>query len=313
MKFDNAEDIFQLTQLWKGERFPNGRPKVPDDIVKRIGKTTIEEMWAPLYIRDYKFQFEGGLKRSNPDREVLVGRAVTAVYMPSRPDLHSYLMKYGHEVEGRKGNFNQWPLEELVKDDVIIMDMYDKIREGCPLGGNLTTLITNKTEGCGGIVWGGVRDLDQIQGIKNAQFYYRDTDPTPFRDTMLVGMNVPCHIGMAVCMPGDIVLGTASGVIFVPAHLAETCVIHAEKTHARDIWGFMRLHEGKYSAAQIDTAWEPAMWEDFGEWFPNAPETAEYRHLDFSKELDDAKNGIVRTRQEMIDELRREEQQQTRW
>lgn len=108
------------------------------------------------------------------------------------------------------------------------------------------------------MTWGGVRDLDQISGIKNAQFYYRGSDPTPFRESMLVGINVPINVGMAVVLPGDVVLGTEAGIIFIPAHLAETCVIDAEKTHVRDIFGFMRLHEGKYTAAQIDSAWNSA-------------------------------------------------------
>jgi len=309
MKLDCKEDIIQLTPLWKGERFPNGRPKVSDELLKRISKTTIEEVWKPLYVNGYKYQFEGHLQRSNPDRDVLVGRAVTSVYMPIRPDVGEYMKKYAYEVEGRKGNYNQWPLDILVKDDVVIMDMYDKVREGCPLGGNLTTLIANKTEGCGAIVWGGVRDIDQIKDIKSAQFYFRGTDPTPFMETMLVGINVPCNIGMAVCMPGDVVLGTLGGVIFIPAHMAEECAIDAEKTHARDIWGFMRLHERKYTAAQIDTAWEREMWEDFCDWFPKAKEAEPYRHLDFSQELDDARKGIVHTFQDQM----RQAQQATRW
>ena len=31
-----------------------------------------------------------------------------------------YLLQYGHEEEGRKGFFNQWPLEDLQKDDFMI-------------------------------------------------------------------------------------------------------------------------------------------------------------------------------------------------
>jgi regulator of RNase E activity RraA len=296
MKYDCKEDIIQLTPFWKGERFDNGRPKVSDDLLRRIKNTTTEEMWMPLYTSGYKFQFEGHLKRSNPDIDVVVGRAVTATYIPTRPDLAQTLMEYAHEKEGRKGNFNQWPLEDLQKDDFVILDMYGKVREGCPLGGNLSTLIATKT-GVGGLVWGGVRDLDQIVGIKSAQFYYIDTDPTPFMETVCTGINVPCHIGMCVAMPGDVILGTPSGIIAIPAHMAEICVIEAEKNHARDIWGFMRLHEGKYTAAQIDTSWERGMWEDFYDWFKNSndPRATEYAHLNFDVELDDARKGIVKT------------------
>ena len=112
---------------------------------------------------------------------------------------------------------------------------------------------------------------------------------------------------------GDVVLGTASGVIFIPAHLAETCVIDAEKSHARDIWGFQRLHEGKYTAAQIDSAWEVGMWEDFCDWFQTDPEAKPYSHLNFDKEVEDARNGIFRTFEEEMNEGQRLSQPSTRW
>jgi len=291
MKFNNRDDIIQLTPLWNGERMPDGRPRVSDDILRRIKNTTMEEMWAPMVRQGYKFQHETRMRRTNPDMDVVVGRAFTAMYMRTRPDLAGYLIDYGHNVEGRKGGFNQWPLDELSRDDFMVNDMYGKTREGCPWGGNLTTLIAQKT-GVGGLCWGGVRDLDQIKGIKNAQFYYLETDPTPFMESMCVGINVPVQIGMAVCMPGDVVLGTESGVIFIPAHLAEACVIDAEKTHARDIWGFTRLHESKYSAAQIDSAWDLAMWEDFYAWFGVAEEALPYKHLSFDEEMYNIRNGI---------------------
>lgn len=313
MKFDCKEDIIQLSPLWQGERFANGRPKVSDEILRRISQMTIEEIWAPLYIAGYKFQFESQLKRTNPAKPVLVGRAITAVYMPTRPDLANYLMEYAHQQERRQGNFNQWPLEDLLPGDVVVIDMYDKVREGCTLGGNLSTLIANKTETGGAIVWGGIRDLDQIKEIENAQFYYRDTDPTPFLESMLVGLNVPCHIGQAVCMPGDVVLGTETGVLFIPAHMAEHCATEAEKAHVRDVWGFQRLRAQQYTAAQIDSAWEVEMWEEFINWFPTAPETLAYRHLEFTAEIEEAKNGIFRTFEEQVEQGHHGARPATRW
>ena len=90
-------------------------------------------------------------------------------------------------------------------------------------------------------------------------------------------------------------------------------MIDAEKSHARDIWGFKRLHEGKYTAAQIDSAWERCMWEDFCEWFPTAPEMEPYRHLDFTQELEDARNGIIRTFEDQMNEGLKATQPSTRW
>jgi len=293
MKLYNRDDVIQLTPKWKGERFDDGRPRVPDSILKRISRTTITEMWKPLYARGYKYQYERGFHRTNPDMDVMCGRVVTAAFLPTRPDLHQYMMDFGHNEEGRKGNFNQWALEGLVEDDVVVYDMKDKVYEGCPLGGNLTNLIAGKT-GQGAITFGGMRDLEQVIEIKNAQFYYRDTDPTPFMDTMIMGINVPVKIGAAVAMPGDIVLGTLAGVIFIPPHLAEICAVDAEKAHVRDIWGFEMIKQGKYTAAQMDSAWELEMWESFSEWLGESKNAEPYTHLNFYREIADCRAGIVR-------------------
>jgi regulator of RNase E activity RraA len=288
MKFDHAEDIIQLTPLWKGERFPNGRPKVPADILRRMRNITLEEAWGPLWQNGYMFQFEGDFKIVHPDK-VMVGRAVTAVMVPKRPDLHETLLRYGHEQEGRRGFFNQWVIDQLEEDDVVVVDMFDKIFKGTYIGGNLGTAISTRTKRGGAVIWGGIRDNQQLSRIENINVYYRGSDPTAIDDVTMVGMNTPARIGRAICLPGDVVLGTPAGVIFIPPHLAETVVVNAEKSQVRDIFGFVRLREGVYSTAQIDSNWPLALWQDFLQWFENDPAAAGYRHLNWEEELEEAK------------------------
>jgi len=290
LKFDNPEDIVQLTPLWQGERFPNGRPKVPDGILRRIRRITLEEAWGPLWHAGYTNQFEGGLKVIHPD-QVMVGRAVTAVMVPRRPDLHETLLKYGHEKEGRNGFFNQWVIDATEEDDVVVVDLYDKIHQGTYVGGNLSTAISTRTKRGGAVIWGGIRDIQQIVEIKNINLYYRGTDPTAIADCTMVGMNVPARIGNAVCLPGDVVLGTPAGVLFIPPHLAEPAVVSAEKSQVRDIFGFIRLKEGVYSTAQIDASWTVSLWEDFLNWFSRAEEAGDYRHLTWDRELEEARRN----------------------
>lgn len=287
MKFDHAEDIVQLTPLWKGERFPNGRPKVPDDILRRMCNITLEEAWGPLWQRGYHFQFEGDFKIIH-EQQVMVGRAVTAVMVPKRPDLHDTLLQYGHEQEGRQGFFNQWVVDQLVEDDVIVVDMFDKIFKGTYIGGNLGTAISTRTKRGGAVIWGGIRDNQQVVNIKNINVFYRGSDPTAIEDVTMVGMNTPTRIGRAICMPGDVVLATPAGVIFIPPHLAELVVVQAEKSQVRDVFGFVRLREGTYSSAQIDSTWPIAIWQDFINWFNSDPAAEPYRHLDWQSELEDA-------------------------
>jgi len=287
MKFDNPEDMIQLTPLWEGERFPNGRPKVSEDVLRRMRKITLEEAWGPLWNRGYAFQFEGDFKIVHP-KKIMVGRAVTAVMVPKRPDLHETLLNYGHEQENRKGFFNQWVIDSLVEDDVAVVDMFDKVHLGTYVGGNLSTAISTRTKRGGAVIWGGIRDNQQIVEIDNINVYYRGSDPTAIADVTMVGMNVPTRIGKAICMPGDVVLGTPSGVIFIPPHLAELTVVQAEKSQVRDVFGFVRLRDSVYSTAQIDAGWDVALWTDFLNWFENDAAAEEYRHLNWDAELEEA-------------------------
>lgn len=264
MQFYNRDDVIQLTPEWHGERLDDGRPKVSDDIIRRMELVTNEEAWQVLSQHGYKFQFCGEMAMVHPDR-VLVGRAVTAVMVPMRPDLHEYLLDFGHEKEQRRGFFNVWVVDSLQENDVMVVDLFDKIYEGTFSGGNLSTTVAARTHR-GQVIYGGIRDLQQIVSIDHLQTYYRGVDPTPIREVTLTGINIPCRIGHAICMPGDVVLGTRSGVTFIPPQLAEAIVIASEKTRLKDQFGFERIRQGIYSSAEIDRQWEPHIARDFAEW-----------------------------------------------
>lgn len=287
LKYDNPEDIIQLTPLWQGERFANGRPRVSNDVLRRMAKITLEEAWGTLWNHGYAFQFEGDLKIVHPN-QVMVGRAVTSVLVPKRPDLHETLLSYGHQQEDRKGFFNQWVIDTLQEDDIVVVDLFDKVHQGTFVGGNLSTAIASKTKRGGAVIWGGIRDNQQIVDIEGVNVFYRGSDPTAIADVTMVGINTPCRIGKAICLPGDVVLGTPSGVLFIPPHLAELTVVQAEKSQVRDIFGFVRLREDIYTTAQIDSPWTVSIWNDFTAWLDSTQESAEYRHLTWDQELEDA-------------------------
>jgi regulator of RNase E activity RraA len=281
MKFGDREEIMALTPQWEGERLADGRPMVPDDVVRRMERVTTEEAWAVLWRHEYRFQFEGGWVALHPER-TLVGRAVTAVFVPRRPDLHSTLMDHGHSVEGRIGEMNSWVIETLSPDDVVVVDLFGKIYEGTFSGGNLSTAIATRTRR-GQVIYGGIRDAQQILGIENLLTFCRGMDPTPIRDVTLTSLNGPCRIGGATCLPGDIVLGTRTGVIFIPPQLAEEVVEHSERTRLREIFGLQRLRERVYTSAQMDTKWTPEIEADFEEW-RQTHRLEEFEHLKWGKE-----------------------------
>ena len=291
MDFNVKEDIIALTPQWKGERFPDGRPRVPDRYLEALRGMTLEEVWKPIFVKGYESQFEGRLHTLHDDGRKLVGRAVTATFAPTRPDLHEVMFGIGMK-EGRNGNYNQWVVDSLVDGDVLVIDMYDKIYKGTFLGGNLTTAVKTKTKTGGAVIWGGVRDVEQMKQVEGVQVYYRGIDPTPIRDFLMTGFNTPTRLGNAIVLPGDIVFGAGGGVLFIPAHLVPEVVDGAAKTHVKDIFGFEMITQNVFTTAQIDkNTWTEDMLDLLVKFIKEDPRGEEYRDLDWSKEYDLARNG----------------------
>jgi regulator of RNase E activity RraA len=272
-----------LTPAWKGERFADGRPRVPDAILERAKKIGFEEAWQVMYNDGYKNQFEGNWKTVHDDVRI-VGRVVTARYLPSRPDLEAQLKEKG-KADGRKGNMNAWPIETLVKNDVYVADAFGKIAQGTLIGDNLGTAIFNKT-GTGVIFDGAARDLEGLSAIKGFNAFVRDFHPSFLEQTILIGLNTPLRIGQAVVMPGDLVIAEREGVLFIPAHLAEKVVATAEFIAVRDLFSKDMLKSGKYDAGQIDNQWSPAIKDDFLDWIKKHPDQPQITKEELEKFLE---------------------------
>jgi hypothetical protein len=58
----------EFTPEWHGERFPDGRPNVPDSVL-----VTVDEAWDVLQDAQFLNQFEGGWKVLNPVSAWLAG------------------------------------------------------------------------------------------------------------------------------------------------------------------------------------------------------------------------------------------------
>lgn len=257
------EELITFTSQWEGERFPDGRPNVPDDILERMKLVNIEEAWSVLRNEGYDYQFERGWKHVHPGG-VLVGRALTTMYMPLRPDVDEEIRKAG-EAAGHIGNEVSWPIDMLVPGDVYVADAWGKEAGGVIIGGNLGNSIFAKS-GNGVVVDGEVRDLEQLEAIEGFNAFVRDWNPSYYWASMLIGINIPTRIGSVTVMPGDIVLGKREGIIFIPPHLAEKVVKTAEIVRLKDMFGVQRLKEGTYTPGQIDARWSDEINADFAKW-----------------------------------------------
>ena len=259
----SREQRIEFTQEWHGERFPDGRPNVPDSVVSRLKDVTADQAWDVLQDAGYRNQFEGGWKVINPGAR-LVGRVVTAVFMPQRPDVDSVIRTNGKK-ENRIGDENSWIIDILQHGDVLVVDLFGKIRYGTIIGDNLATAIYAKSHN-GLIVNGAVRDVTGIQEIPGFQCYVRGVDPSALENVMLTGINVAIRIGEVTVMPGDIAIGDPEGVTFVPPQLAQKVADDTEMDHLVDEWGHTMLREGKYTPGQIDAKWTKQMVDEFNAW-----------------------------------------------
>ena len=260
----SPEELIEYTPEWEGERFADGRPKVPDDILERMRNVSITQAWGVIRGPGYNWQYEDGWVCTHPG-QVLVGRALTAMYMPRRPVMRQVMEEKG-ERAGCIGDQISWPIDMLVPGDVYVADVFGKIDQGAVIGDNLATAIYANS-GNGVVHDASVRDIDGIQELPDFTSFVRGFHPTFASPTiMLTGVNCPVRIGGATVMPGDVVLGRDDGVVFIPPHLAEQVVKTSELISLRDRFGKQRLAEGKYTPGQIDTRWSDSIEEDFSRW-----------------------------------------------
>lgn len=301
MIFPTREEMMALTPEWNGERFPDGRPKVADKYLDALYSMTLEELWKPIFVQGYENQFIA-MKSLHPEfhadgalNRKLIGRAVTAMYAPTRPD-YAKAMANQARARGYSGTPNQWVIDSLQDRDVIVVDMFDKIYKGTFIGGNLTNAIRQRTGSGGAVIWGGIRDIEQMQKVPDVQVYYRGIDPTPIRDFAMMTMNSPVRLGSGrdacICLPGDVVYGCSGGVLFIPPHLVMEVVDSGAKTQIKDMFGFEMISQNRFTTAQIDrNTWTEEMLDLLMAFIQTDERAAAYRDIDWSKEYNLARNG----------------------
>ena len=280
------EQILFYTAEWKGERFPDGRPKVPDGLLTRALDVSIEDVWDYLQEQGYRCQFDGGWQALHIDRP-FAGRALTAQYMPLRPDMAKAIAAEG-KSEGRQGSNNSWPIEQLRPGDVYVADGFGKVVEGTLIGSNLGSGIAAHTH-AGFVFDAGIRDQEENREIAHLNGFYRGYDPSAWADMTLTAVNAPVRIGRAIVLPGDLVLAKTDGVIFIPAILAEAAVSSAEFTNLEDAFNFELNRSGK-NGGEFEGGWTPDKYDALARWVDAHPEKLKMPRAEFSALLERKKH-----------------------
>ena len=266
----SPEYVKALTADWKGERFSDGRPKVPDIVLERLHEATLEQIWGFLGKKGYRNQVEKDWVILKPG-ETMVGRVVTAQFMPSRPDLDS-LVKAKGKAEGRsqKGGINIWPIDILTKGDIYVADGYGKVKDGTLIGSSLGNAIYGKT-GKGVIFNGSIRDMQELKDTKGFNAWVKGHDPSYIKDMTPTSINAPIRIGQVTVFPGDVVFANEYGVVFIPAYLAEELVSSSEMIGLRDEFERLLLQQGKYPSGQVHGDWSDIIKNEFRAWVAKYP------------------------------------------
>jgi regulator of RNase E activity RraA len=279
------EQIMFYTSEWKGDRFPDGRPKIADNLLERALDVSIEDLWDYLRGQRYVNQFEGGWQALHVDKP-FAGRALTAQFMPSRPDMTAAIGAEGR-AEGRVSGTNSWVINELQMGDTMVCDGYGKIIEGTLIGSNLGSGIAAHTHG-GFIFDAGIRDAEENRETPNLNGFYRGYDPSAWAQMQLTGINVPVRIGRAVVLPGDLVVAKRDGVVFVPASLAAAAVSKAEFTNLQDAYNF-ELNKQGANGAEFEGGWNAQKYAGFEKWIAAHPEKLKMTKAEFDALLTQAR------------------------
>jgi regulator of RNase E activity RraA len=260
------DELIFLTSEWKGERFADGRPKISDELLVRAKSIGIEEVWQILNNEGYLFQYDRNWKMLHEDVKV-IGRALTASYMPARPDLEKNIAGRA-EKQGRLGRHLHWPINMLTQGDVYVAD--NRGRVGSLMGDNLANVIF-KNSGNGVVFDGFARDVEGLEEIKGFNAFVRDFAPPFLQGVLLMGLNTPVTIGQAIVLPGDLVIAGKAGVVFIPAHLAELVISTAEFIASKDRFGHEMIRKGLYKSEQVDTQWSDQIRREYMEWLIKNP------------------------------------------
>ena len=266
----SPQEVTFYTADWKGERFPDGRPKVSDDLVKRARNISLEEAWGTLRGLGYHNQFEADWQAIRPD-QWFAGRALTAQYMPARPDMAKPLMDRARAMK-KAGAPNIWPINELQNGDIYVADGYGKIIDGTLIGDILGNSIYARSKN-GFVFDGGVRDVQGLSQIEGMNGLFRKADPSFIQEMQMVEINQPVRIGRATVLPGDIVVAKFGGVVFIPAHLAALVITQSEFIALKDGFSHEVVRTGEFGPADMDVdVWAPKVKAAFIKWVEAHPD-----------------------------------------
>lgn len=240
------EELILYTASNPYERFPDGRPKVPDSVLNQLKDLSSEEFLGAG--ARGSVHFVDGFKVLTPGKK-LIGRAFTLQLMPLRVEVADPAAAAWKEKGNARPLNHQSAIDMLQPGDVLVVDAGGDVGAGGIIGNNLSYYIWKKT-GAGFVIDGAIRDLEDIAPT-GMPGYFRAAVPPAIRGLMVTGINVPVRIGKATVLPGDVVFGDREGVTFIPPAQVQGFIDRGIITLIHDEWTRKKFDEGKYISSDI--------------------------------------------------------------
>ena len=178
------------------------------DKLMRVG---LESAWSLVTAEGYPQNFINELSPLKQNTR-MVGRARTMRYLPNRKDVRDKLYAAGPQL-------NYKSAEEAQPGDVLVFDAGGETRAG--VSGGVTTIRFLVRGGAGLVVDGAMRDVPELEAMPMQTYMRRGHASSVSPLMMSVDYQVPVRIGSVTVIPGDILVGESTGILVIPAAIAE--------------------------------------------------------------------------------------------
>ena len=219
-----------LLLLWAGVGLAQKAPlelnpverRMPDYIVERLNpqdrvlfdklmRVGLESAWSLVTAEGYPQNFINELTPLKSNMR-MVGRARTMRYLPNRKDVREKLYSAGPQL-------NYKSAEEAQPGDVLVFDAGGETRAG--VSGGVTTIRFLVRGGAGLVIDGAMRDGPELEAMPIQTYMRRGHASSVAPIMMSVDYQVPVRIGTVTVIPGDILVGESTGILVIPAAIAE--------------------------------------------------------------------------------------------
>ena len=189
----------------------NAQDRILFDKLMRVG---LESAWSLVTAEGYPQNFINELSPLKANTR-MVGRARTMRYLPNRKDVRDKLYAAGPQL-------NYKSAEEAQTGDVLVFDAGGETRAG--VSGGVTTIRFLVRGGAGLVIDGAMRDVPELEAMPIQTYMRRGHASSVAPLMMSVDYQVPVRIGRVTVVPGDILVGESTGILVIPAAIAEKIV-----------------------------------------------------------------------------------------